>query len=156
MPNHAAPLDAPAASAALARLQKRLDEIPADRLIAPRADAKLAALAALSVADKLVEPDIRARFARLPKEELDPKHLDDLRDAAWATWQAKSQLDAALAAPGESLLGPEAVEAALQLKERMVRVLRYYFAGDAAVEKLLAPMGRRKTHADLPADLAKL
>lgn len=151
-----APLDPSAASAALQKLDARLKAIPSERLVAPRADAKLAALAALSVADRLQAPEMRARFLRLPKEELEPAHLDDLRDAAWAAWHAKSQVDAALAAPGETPLPPATVESGLALKDRMTRVLRYYFAGDAEVEKVLAPIGRRKTNAELPGDLAKL
>ena len=157
MPNDSStPLDPSAASAALQRLDTRLKALDPERLVTPRVDPKLAAMAALGVADKLAAPEVRARFARLPKEELDHAHLDDLRDAAWAAWHAKSQVDAALAAPGETSLPAAAVEAGLQLKERMIRVLRYYFETDADIVKALAPLGRRKTNAELPQDLAKL
>jgi hypothetical protein len=149
-------VDPSSSSAALQKLEPRLRELPADRLVTPRADPKLAALAALAVADRLAQPEVRARFARLPKEELDPKHLDDLRDAAWAAWHAKGQLDAALNAPAETTLAPAAVEAGLRLREGMLRVLRYWCEGDAGIEKQLAPMGRRKTNAELPKDLSKL
>ena len=151
-----APLDPSAASAALQKLDARLKALPADRLVAPRADAKLAALAALSVADRLQAPEMRARFLRLPKEELEPAHLDDLRDAAWAAWHAKSQLDAAVAGASEPPLPGELVERAAALKERMLRVLRYWLEDDAGVTKQLAPLGRRKGSAELAADLLKL
>ena len=157
MPNDSStPLDPSAASAALQRLDPRLKALDPERLVTPRVDPKLAAMAALSVADKLAAPEVRARFTRLPKEELDHAHLDDLRDAAWAAWHAKSQVDAALAAPGDTSLPAAQVEAGLQLKERMSRVLRYYFETDAEIVKALAPLGRRKTNAELPQDLGKL
>ena len=142
------------ASAALQQLEPRLRAIPQDRLAAPRADAKLLALAALSVADRLAPPEVRARFARLPGEELDPAHLDDLRPVAWALWHAREELDA-LVAKGASLeLPAPLLERGLALKERMLRVLGYYFAEE--LKKPLQQMQRRKGTGELPADLSRL
>ena len=152
----AAALDSGNSSAALHRLEPRLFALDREKLVPPHADVKLAAMAALGVADRVAPPEVRARFARLPREELDPKHLDDLRDAAWAAWHAKSQLDAAVAGASEPPLPGELVERAAALKERMLRVLRYWLEDDAGVTKQLAPLGRRKGSAELAADLLKL
>ncbi len=148
--------DSSAASAALHKLKPRLSALSGEQIAAPRADVKLAAMAALAVADRLAAPEVRARFTRLPREELDPAHLDDLRDAAWAAWHAKSQLDAALAAQSEPPLPGELVERAGVLKERMLRVLKYWLEDDAAVQKQLSPLARRKGTAELAADLSRL
>jgi hypothetical protein len=145
-----------ASSAALQKLEPRLRALPHDRLTPPRGDAKIAALAALGVADRLASPEARAKFARLPKEEFDPAHLEDLRTAAWAVWNAREALDAAVAKTAEQPLPPALIERALPLKERMIRVLSYYFAEDADLKKPLQQMQRRKGNAELPADLSRL
>ncbi len=147
--------ESPAASATLARLAPRLQALTVDQAAAPRADAKVVAMAALKVADLLDDADVKARFARLPREEFDPAHLSDLRDAAWAVFHAKSQLDAIAAA--ESLpLAADALERALQLRERMLRVSKYWLEDDAEVAPKLNAIARKKGNADLMADLAKL
>ena len=150
------PPDTSAASAVFGRLRERLAQVPEASLAPPKADVKLAALAALAVADRLAPPEVRARFARLPREELDPKNLDDLRDAAWAAWHAKGELDSAVASAGESPLPPELAEQAQALREKMLRVARYWLEDDAAVIGMLATMGRRKGNSELPGDLSKL
>jgi hypothetical protein len=145
-----------ASPAALQKLEPRLRALSTDRLTPPRGDAKIAALAALGVADRLAAPEARAKFARLPKEEFDPAHLEDLRTAAWAVWNSREALDAAVAKTAEQPLPPALIERALPLKERMIRVLSYYFAEDADLKRPLQQMQRRKGNAELPADLSRL
>lgn len=139
-------------AAVLQKLEPRLRAIPAERLSAPRPDAKLVALAALGVADRLAAPGVRERFERLPREELKLSDLDELRPAAWALWHARAELDAALGAAQP--LPQDLVDRGLALKERMLRVLGYYFAEE--LKKPLQQMQRRKGNGELPADLSRL
>jgi hypothetical protein len=153
-PSAAEPASKPSDASALQKLEPRLRAIPQERLTPPKVDAKLAALAALGVADRLAPQEVRARFARLPREEFDPAHLEDLRTAAWALWHAREALDAAVAQSTAQQLPAALVERGTGLKDRMVRVLSYYFAEE--LKKPLQQMQRRKGNAELPADLSRL
>ncbi|GAC1343121.1 MAG: hypothetical protein NVSMB23_16550 [Myxococcales bacterium] len=149
--------DASAAALAFEQLKPRLLALPADLLQAPRPDLRPLLVAAQALAQEAAAPALRARLARLPKEEFDPAHLETLPAAAAALLHARAQLDAALAPPADPQLPPALTEGAEALKERMLRVARYYFEDDSEVGKTLAALPRRRSGpGELAADLRKL
>lgn len=145
--------DAALAAAAFDKLRRRLDALP-EPAVPARADVRPLVAAALA-AHQESQP-LRSRLTRLPKEEFDPGTLDALKDAAWALWHTRAELDKALA-PADPQLPADLLERAAALKERMLRVCKYWLEDDAAVAPVLGSMTRRKTApADLASDLRRL
>lgn len=146
--------DAALAARCFTQLLPRLDALPGAEVPPARPDVRPLVAGALA-AHAAAQP-LRPRLERLPAEELDRGCADLVRDAAWALWHARAELDRALA-PREPELPAALVEAALALKERMLRVCRYYLEDDEALAPALAALGRaRKGHGELAADLRRL
>jgi len=142
---------------ALERLRPRLLALTPAQLLPLRPDLRPMLAAAQALAQEVAEPALRARLSRLPREELDPVHAEQLGLAADGVAEARVQLDAALATPQEAQLPAELVEKAGALKERMLRVARYHLEDDEAVGKTLASLQRKRTgHGEMAADLRRL
>jgi hypothetical protein len=149
--------DAALASAAFDKLRARLAAVPPAALQPARPDLRPLLATAFAAAQAAAEPELQARLARLPAEELSPETAQLLGDAAWALWHARGELDKALQPPADPQLPAELVEGSGQLRERMLRVLRYWFEDDAELGKPLAALARKKpAPGELPADLRRL
>src|SRR5690349_19197720 len=104
-PSHTPPVYDPAAGKrALDALAPVLDDIAEADLAITKIDVEAATYAALGVVGFVTSPEIRARFARLPKEEFDMAHVDGLAPACFATLHALAEARAAGALETEARL----------------------------------------------------
>jgi hypothetical protein len=144
--------DGALAAAAFDSLKTALAALPAQELPQARPDVRPLVAAALAAhAEGLAHSE---RLARLPAQEFEQGCLARVEKAAWALWHARSKLDAALQ-PKESTLPAPLAEGAGALRDRMVRVARYYLEDDAQLGPQLAALGKKKP-AELSAELRRL
>ena len=131
-PSYAPPIYDPAAGKkALEALAPELDRLAEAELITVRVDVEAATYAALGVVGFVSSPDVRARFARLPREEFDVTHVDELELACFAALHALAEARAAGALETEARLPVALVTEALEVETRMQALCEYQLA-DAA------------------------
>ena len=153
-----APAARPAVPAAddLAAVRDRLAALPADRLRRPYVDVAAAATLVGGVAKKLASGPLRARFLRLPKEELDPRLLDDLALFGRAALTAHQRRAGAAAQKTEARVPYALVEEGSALRRRMLRLVTYYFEDHAEHGPEIAAIRAGSGHLDLASDLDRL
>jgi hypothetical protein len=147
------PFDAVQAAAAFERVKPRLEAVPEHDLGPVRADLRPVVAAALAAHEGALA--LGERLARLPVQEFDPACPARVADAAWALWHARARLEQA-SLPKETELPAALADVCVALRDRMLRVCRYYLEDDEAAGPVLAALGRKKVPADLAADLRKL
>jgi hypothetical protein len=149
-------LDPQAAAKAFSALRSRLAAIPNERVEPARADVIKAAVAAWSVARFIQQPNVRARFARLPKEEFQQAHVDDLAAIALATFHAATELQSAQATASGAKLPVDLLQSATEIKTRMLKLCEYHL-GDHPVDGAeIADIRQGAGHIDLALDLSRL
>jgi hypothetical protein len=155
-PTPPSPSDPAEPARAFAATQALRDALPADRVTAVPLELRASLDAARSLAAALAAPEVTDRFARIPRDLLDPAHLAAFADAITAFEHARTELDAAVNARGEVTL-PEALATdAHALRTRMLKVVIHYFEDDDALAAEVKALGRKKGHAPMAADLRKL
>ena len=147
------PFDAVHAAAAYERVKARLDSVPEHDLGPIRADIRPLVSTALAAHEGALS--LAERLARLPAQEFDPACTARVADAARALWHARVRLDHA-SLPKETDLPAPLAEVCAALRDRMLRVCRYYLEDDETAGPVLAALGRKKVPAELAADLRKL
>jgi len=153
LPDH----DPALASASFDKLRALFAALPPDALLPVRADVRPLLISAFATSQAARETALAARLAKLPAEELSANSAQLLDDAAWALWHARSQLERAMTPAESTPLPVELTERANVLRERMLRVLRYWFEDDAELGKTLSLLARKKPAAnELGPDLLKL
>src|SRR4051812_45712574 len=73
---------------AFAALLPALDNIAEADFVTAKVDVEAATFAVLGVVGLVTSPDVRARFARQPREDFDMDNLDGLEPACFATLYA--------------------------------------------------------------------
>lgn len=143
--------------AAYRRLQPRLARLSAEHIGQPRAQVSAAASFVLSsVAPRLSDRGLRARFATLPGSEFDHGALDDLAAAAQAALWAQARLaDADAAVPG-ARLPVELLAEAEQLRRHMLGVCEYHFRDEPRLARQVADIRLGQGYLDLAEDLRRL
>ena len=153
LPDH----DPALASASFDKLRALFAALPPDALLPVRADVRPLLISAFATSQAARETALAARLAKLPAEELSANSAQLLDDAGWALWHARSQLERAMTPAESTPLPGELTERANVLRERMLRVLRYWFEDDAELGKTLAALARKKLAAnELGPDLLRL
>lgn len=143
--------------AAYAALQPRLAQIAAERVVQPRAQVSAAASFVLStIAPRLSDKRLRARFASLPAAEFDHSALDDLVPAAHAALWAQAQLAAADAGVPGARLPEELISQATELRQLMLAVCDYHFRDDVRLSQQVADIRSGTGYLDLAEDLRRL
>lgn len=155
-PNNLESLDPQAAAKAFAAIRPRLLAIPNERVEPARADVAKAAVVAWSVARFIQQPDIRARFARLPKEEFDQTHVDDLAPIALATFHAAVELQSAQATASIAKLPVDLLQSATEIKSRMLKLVEYHLGDHPADGAEVADIRLGSGYLDLAIDLSRL
>jgi hypothetical protein len=149
-------LDPEAAAKAFSALRSRLAAIADERVEPARADVMKAAIAAWSVARFIEQPEVRARFARLPKEDFNQAHVDDLGTIALATFHVAAELQSAQATTTGAKLPVDLLQSATDIKTRMLKVCEYHL-GDHPVDAAeIADIRVGTGHIDLALDLSRL
>lgn len=140
----------------LEKLMTRLLALPDERVRRPSTDVSAAATFALGVAGKLAAPALDKRLRSLPKAEFDPAYLDDLRPCAQAALEAAQQRATTTAtAPSTKVSLALAHDASAQ-RERMLRLLDYYFAPETVAGQEVAGIRLGRGYLDLAEDLDRL
>lgn len=142
--------------AAYERLRPTLDALDDASLLPQPEDLRAVARVALDVIDLADEPALKARLAKLPPEELDPKVIDLARDAARAMRHMLAAREAAEAATSEVVLPEPLAVQAHDTRQRMLKVALHYFEDDEEISAELKGVGRKKGHGPLRNDLLKL
>ncbi|WP_437739437.1 hypothetical protein WMF39_27310 [Sorangium sp. So ce1504] len=153
-PSYAPPIYDPAAGKkALEALAPALDRLSEPELITVRIDVEAATYAALGVVGFVSSPDVRARFARLPREEFDVTHVDELELACFAVLHALAEARAAGALETEARLPIALVTEGLEVEARMQALCEYQLADDPAIKPELDRLRPGTGHRDLANDL---
>ena len=145
--------DPAAGKRSLDALAPALDVIPETDLITLRVDVEAATYASLGVAGFIASPDIHARFARLPEDELDPAHIDGLTPACFATLYALAEARTAGALETAARLPSDVVAEASEVEARMQTLCEYHFGDDPAIKPELDRLRPGNGHRDLANDL---
>lgn len=132
------------------------EALAAEELQPPPADPRPSLEVARALAKTLEDPAVRDRFARVPRDLLDPARVAMLPAALAALDHARAELDAALAARGDVTLPEELASRVHALRARMLKVAVHYFEDDEALGVEVRSLGRKKGHAALATDLARL
>ena len=138
---------------ALAALRPRLDALPAEEVGTIRLDVSVAAYAALAVARYVQSPDVRPRFAALPKDAFDMAVADDLGQTCFAALFSITEAQAEGALDTEAQLPPAIAAEATELEKRMQTVCEYQLSDDPQIAPLLAILRPGTGYRDLLNDL---
>lgn len=151
---HAPPLYDPAeGKAALAQLGPALDAVGESELAVSRVDVEIATFAALGVTGFVSSPVVRARFARLPVEEIDQTSIDGLAAVCFAMLYALAEARAAGALETDARIPASIVTEASELEQRMQRLCEYHFMDDPVIGPELLRLRPGVGHRDLANDL---
>lgn len=143
--------------AAYHRLKPRLDQLPPDRVVQPRAPVSAAASFVLSeIAPRLADRGLRARFAALPGSEFEHGALDDLVPAAQAALWAQARLAGADAAVPGTRLPVELLSEAEAVRRQMLSVCEYHFRDEPRLAQQVADIRLGQGYLDLAQDLQRL
>lgn len=138
---------------ALAALRSRLDALPPEEVSTIRLDVSVAAYAALAVARYVQSPDVRPRFAALPKDAFDIAHADELGQTCFAALSSITEAQAEGALDTEAQLPPAIAAEATELEKRMQTVCEYQLSDDPQIAPLLAILRPGTGYRDLLNDL---
>jgi hypothetical protein len=145
-----------AAEKAFEAVRPRMQALDAKNLAAQTVDIEKAAFAAAGIGRWVKSKGPRARFARLPQEDFDQAHVEDLETVALAAWHAAVTARTASAGKSEAKLPADLVRQALDLKERMLELVTYHFGNDPVDGPEIQDIKLGNGYADLAADLVRL
>jgi hypothetical protein len=149
-------LDPAAAKKAYEAMTPRMNALAKDDLALLNIDAQEAAIIALSVSRFLAEPEPSARFALLDAKLFDPAHLGDLATIALTVSHAYVELQSARAQTTEAKLPVALVDAATEVKERMLECAEYLFKRHTVLSREVASIRVGAGYRDLASDLIRL
>ncbi len=150
------PPDPAAAKKAYEAMTPRMNALAKDQLSLLNVDAQESAIIALSVSRFLAEPEPGARFALLHAKAFDPAHLGDLGTIALTVSHAYVELQSARAQTTEAKLPVALVDAASEVKERMLECTEYLFKRHAVLSREIASIRLGSGYRDLASDLIRL
>jgi len=150
------PPDPAAAKKAYDAMTPRMNAIAKDQLAVLNVDAQEAAIIALSVSRFLAEPEPTARFALLNTKLFDQAHVGDLATIALTISHAYVELQSARAQTTEAKLSVALVEAATEVKDRMLECVEYLFKRHVTLSKEVASIRLDSGYRDLASDLIRL
>ncbi|MCG8421919.1 MAG: hypothetical protein MJE77_28695 [Proteobacteria bacterium] len=148
--------DSQAAEEAFLSLKARLDELPKDELTTVNLDAQKAASAMVAMGRKVLQPEMRSRFAKLPQDEFDIHNIDDLETAGLAAFHATVELLRASVHSTEARVPVTLIDQASLIKRRMLDLLGYHFGDDPDDGPEIRSIRQGRGYADLASDLLRL
>jgi hypothetical protein len=152
----AAQADAARSEAAWRALEREIEAIAAGSIVPRRAPVLQLVSEAMRIAEDIGRPEVRARFARLPADEFDVRHVDRLGLAALALFWANGQFLSVTSKTTVAKLPTDLAERATERKKRMFTVLEYHCAHIPAVVAELDDIRAGTGYADLSNDLMRL
>ena len=148
--------DPSAAEDAFLSLKPRLDELPEDELTTVNLDVQKVASAIIAIGRKIRQPEIRSRFAGLPRDEFDIRNVDGLEAAGMAAFHATIELLRASVHGSEAKVPLSMVEHANQIKQRMLDLLDYHVGDDPVDGPEINSIRQGQGYTDLASDLLRL
>lgn len=139
--------------AAFERIQPRMTALDDEELATGNVNIAAGALAALGVATRVAEPEIRAQFERLDPSQFDMAHLDDLGDLAWATLHASRLADQARYLLHRARLPADLREQATETRVRMQACCEYHLDEHPEAAPELTRLRAGQGHHDMANDL---
>jgi hypothetical protein len=152
----AADYDPKEAEGAYQALLPRMQAASKETLTAINVDLQEAAITALSVARFIGKDEPKARFALLPAKAFDHAHAADLRPLALGCFHAQALLRSARTQTTEAKLPVELVDAATEVKTRMIKVCKYHFEGKKKLMDEVDDIVKGTGYKDLSNDLVRL
>lgn len=144
------------AKAAFTTVEPAALALAKEKIQSPNTTVDAAIIAALAVGRKANAAPLRARFASLPKGELDIAHLDHLEVYGRACWYALTQGQAASAQSTEAKLSVALVDKATTTRKRMIKTLEYHYEPDSEVGREVTDIRLDSGYRDLARDLERL
>lgn len=148
--------DPEAAGQAFEALRPRAEALPRAALALLNVDLLDASITAQAVARFTAEPEAKARFALLDARLFDPAHLDDLAPLALAAAHAHVALQSARSQSTEAKLPIALVDAATEVKTRMLDLTDYHFKRNGKLNREVAAIRAGTGYKDLASDLVRL
>ncbi|MGI5864248.1 MAG: hypothetical protein ACOX6T_19630 [Myxococcales bacterium] len=142
--------------AAFERLLSRLHAIPAAHVSSPRINLHRAAVAAVGVARKVNQPEMRSVFAELPPTRFDIALLDLLEPAAHAASFAYHEASTAEALATNAKLPAKLASDSAALRERMLKLIEFHLGDDETIHRIVADIRAGSGYLDTAADLSRL
>lgn len=151
---HAPPLyTADAGEKAAEALAAEIDAVEHQERVTTKVDVEAATYAALGVVGFATAPEVRARFAKLPKDEFSIADLDSLEATCFAMLYIMTEARAAGALEDDSRVPAPLVAEATEVKTRMKSLCEYHFADDPEIAPELDRLRPGSGHRDLCNDL---
>ncbi|AKF09498.1 hypothetical protein [Sandaracinus amylolyticus] len=122
----------------------------------PPLDVALGASFLLDHARRLREPELARTLARIPAELLEADPAARIEAAAWALWFAHTSWLAERSGKTDARVRASTLEAATEVKRRMMKVATFALDDHAAATAELASIASGSGHGDLASDLARL
>lgn len=146
--------DPEAGRRAFSDIKPELDRLTERELININGDIGQAAPAALQVVQQLNNPELLGLLKQMPRFEV--RWAEDLPKYIWAAWYARAQLHDVEAGESSAKLPADLAERARSRRERMLKLMEYYFDDDENVAPVLASIRAGSGYRDLATDLVRL
>ncbi|MFO0615266.1 MAG: hypothetical protein U0414_21920 [Polyangiaceae bacterium] len=122
----------------------------------PYCDSIQAAIASMALADQIASPRCKPMFDALPASIMGDATVPNLRTVAQALFYVETRARTKAATSSNVRVDPELMNEGITLRDRMLRVLAYYFEGNAGMKAELADIRLGSGYADLASDLARV
>ena len=122
----------------------------------PNADCSYAAIVAMALVIHLESPKVAPVFAKMPSDFMGESTPAFLRTLAQTLFYVETRTRTKEATTSEVRVDVALVTRGVELRERMLRVLTYYFEDDALMKAELADIRSGQGYVDLASDLARL
>lgn len=149
-------LDRATGAEAFARIEPLVRESTGSEALRVNVNVQEAAIAALSVARLLEQPEVRRRLGALGPEVFDQRSLAILRDAAWAAWHTKEQVMNLLANRRRARVEGELIKQAQEVRGRMLRTVSYYLSDQPGKVAIISDIRGFGGYKDVASDLNRL
>jgi hypothetical protein len=148
--------DPKAAKKAFDALLPRMKGLPREGLARVNIDIRQAVIIALAVSRAVAAPAVKKRFTLLHKDLFDQAHLADLEPIALAASHTVVELAAARAQTVEAKLPIDLVDAATEVKTRMLELCAYMFKRHPKLSREVDDIRAGNGYKDLALDLLRL
>lgn len=148
--------DPEAAKKAFTAMLPRMKALPKEALARVNLDIRQAVITSLAVSRAVAAPEVKKRFTLLHKDLFDQAHLEDLEPLALAASHAQVELAAARAQTVEAKLPVALVDAATEVKARMLELCAYMFKRHPKLSREVDDIRAGTGYKDLALDLSRL
>lgn len=125
-------------------------------VLLPNCDVVQSAAAAKVLVDVIRSPRFASKFALLPEPVMGEATADSLETHAQALFFLETRVRTKVASSNEIRVDPELLATAVEVRDRMLRVLAYHFEKNPPIKAEIADIRLGSGYADLASDLARV